>query len=310
MFLNQLESYQDFFSLADAEPLCNFLLDSLRPLFDVLRALIIKENSQSSLVDSCGILIGYFDSKEEKLFKEISIEILEDCQHRLIFKVETMIENEVLNYTLPQKDIAMWSDLAFTGIHPQLNSLSCGSSILQQIKPVLSETVYHEIAQDVMENCLSSILLNSSLISNDLAVSLFQLQHIKLLEASKKSLLITAIREERILDLSEITDAMGQMMSNRSSLFYISQDNSILKLVATKRPKIVSSKIDIDEVLAEKKKESLEHISSAMLNCNDFKALRLSVLKSKACLDHDLYCYLRDNVIAKRNDFHEIEDIV
>ncbi|GBB87592.1 hypothetical protein RclHR1_14060001 [Rhizophagus clarus] len=321
--------------------LCSYMYDYLRPR-------IIHETNIETLSELCAILQVHLNQDSEKngekegqglQFSYLIRNVLQDAQHRLVFRVQTFIRNEIQNFVPQPSDLdypnklkelkdsneqaesgennQTSSDNYTTGssspailavqqdngdnednestVSPQTNVIDTGNMykgwfptlqrtlwILSKLYQCVNTTIFDDIAQDVVDLCLQSLLNASELIFKErkLDGQLFLIKHLLILKDQIASFDTQFIHEEKDLDFSEITTALSEILQNKYSIL---SPNTLLGLAQKGIPKIVESRIDskqevdkelkkiCEEFITESVQDAIEPLSSFILKVSAFK---------------------------------------
>jgi hypothetical protein len=92
--------------------------------------------------------------------------------------------------------------------------------ILSKLYQCVNSTIFDDIAQDVVDLCLQSLLNASELITKENTIDgqLFLIKHLLILKDQIASFDTQFVHEEKDLDFSEITIALSEILRNKYSI--------------------------------------------------------------------------------------------
>ncbi|CAG8471282.1 5572_t:CDS:10 [Ambispora leptoticha] len=171
-------------------------------------------------------------------------------------------------------------------VSPHCNGL-CGF-FQNFIHALMCDSIFDDIAQEVVQLCLESLLTASENITkkNKLDGQLFLIKHLLILKEQIATFKTQFIHEEKDLDFSEITDAINEILQNKYSIL---RPNTLFGLAQKGMPKVVESRVDsklevdkrlksvCEEFILDNAKEAVEPLSSFLLkasfnkNSNDIR---------------------------------------
>ncbi|RIA80198.1 Sec34-like family-domain-containing protein [Glomus cerebriforme] len=154
--------------------------------------------------------------------------------------------------------------------------------ILSKLYQCVNTTIFDDIAQDVVDLCLQSLLTASELIIKEhkLDGQLFLIKHLLILKDQIASFDTQFVHEEKDLDFSEITTALSEILQNKYSIL---SPNTLLGLAQKGIPKIVENRVDskqevdkelkriCEEFITESVQAAIEPLSSFILKVSAFK---------------------------------------
>lgn len=248
------------------------------PLHDRMRERTLKESDVAALCDSVTLLNKYYQFEEgsdeyEAQFKNIKLDkifepLLQDIQHRLIFRVQIYVEKMIAGYK-PTKDVFMInhrkessqkSDNEEDIVNSFMQSLSgseedveemhsCSPPVLRavallsRIYQMVNSSIFDVLAHHIVHDCIESLrsALQIALTADDsLDIKLSYLKNLLILRKQVQNFDIHYVCNETYVDFSGLTDFLRSLAKGALA----SRKSSVLSLAREGAPKVVNNMVD------------------------------------------------------------------
>ncbi|RHZ56100.1 hypothetical protein Glove_406g88 [Diversispora epigaea] len=167
--------------------------------------------------------------------------------------------------------------------------------ILSKLYRCVNPSIFDDIAQEVVLLCLHSLLSASDIITKKSRIDgqLFLIKHLLILKEQIASFDTQFVHEEKDLDFSLITDALGELLQNKYSIL---SPTKLIGLASKGIPKVVENRIDskqevdkelkriCEDFIFDSSKAAIEPLSSFLVKVsafrlrNDLKAVHYQTL--------------------------------
>lgn len=274
MFSKERSLYIKFFGYEEFEQdaFQNWLMDLSEPLYDTLRKRTIRELDISRLCELTSVLL-LFDNEENSesatselgpLFKPI----LYDVQSRLVFRVQTVVDQSIVRYTPTTDDLSTVShrkksstkevkasnfdaiDL-LDGWYPPMK---IAISLLSQIYQLVNSAIFDDLAHRIVHECIVSLEKLQALAKlrlGNMDSWLFMIKNYLMMRAQITEFDIESIPAEVQVDFSGIQDVVNALRTEGLNSL------NLLKLAQAGVPKVINNMFDAKEELYAKLKNSI-----------------------------------------------------
>lgn len=273
-FSKERSLYTKFFGYGEFEQdaFQNWLIDLSEPLYDTLRQRIIRELDISRLCELTSVLL-LFDNEEGSdasaselgpLFKPI----LYDVQSRLVFRVQTMVEQSIVRYNPTSDDLTTVSHRKKTAIKEVKASnfdaidlldgwyppMKTAISLLSQIYQLVNSAIFDDLAHRIVHECIISLDKVEALAKarlGNMESWLFMIKNYLMMRAQITEFDIESIPAEVQVDFSGIQDVVSALRTEGLNSL------NLLRLAQAGVPKVINNMFDAKEELYAKLKNSI-----------------------------------------------------
>lgn len=270
LYRQEWELYKLFFHAF--EPFSAWVSDTGEQLQDALRRRIIREQSIESLCELTSLLLDLVGNGTDNDFVPQFRPILEDVQSRLVFRVQSLIENDIIRYVPKSDDFAEGSrkndnksngsvvegkkadstneaetPLALVS-YSWYGPLRRSVMLLSQIYQLVNSHVFDDLAHRIVHECLASLerakMVGSSRLG-PMEAQLFLIRNLLLLQTQIVEFDIGFVPPELQFDFSAIQDLFSSIRSQGVSFGV----ESLLNLARATVPRVVSNMFDAKQEL-------------------------------------------------------------
>ncbi|KAI5962371.1 COG3 [Candida pseudojiufengensis] len=300
----------------------NFLKGVLEPLYDDIRLLILKESNISSLCQFTTLLQKYYEfednegslSNQNYFSNDESIKygylfqpILDDCQNRLIFKIQNYIDNQLIKYKPKTIDLKIgfkkqtnnkhsldvdYEDNLFPEIYlPLAKALTILSNIYELVNGYVFDDIAHYIVHASIEMLRGEYL---KLAINQLGIiegKILYLKNLIILRDQIKNFDIQFIRNDFTIDFKSGFINIWNFIKFQNS-------NGIIEVVKQSIPKVINNMIDAN---MEIEMELNNSVTEFLTICSN--EICKPILGEK--LNNDNLNKFKDNLIIKIPNYYK-----
>ncbi|CAN6674465.1 conserved oligomeric Golgi complex subunit 3 [Trichomonascus vanleenenianus] len=288
-----LDEYRLFTKHFDeGHDLCvNWLVDLCEPLYDLLRQKILREASITKLSELTAMLLVYdrteaeeltnFNTVEEVDFGMLFRPILHDVQTRLVFRVQSYVDSDIVRYVPKSDDLTVLghrrrpskpgtgdnaaeqeestfeSSTLFQGWYPPMRK---SITLLSQIYQLINSQVFDDLAHNIVHQCILSLQNAHALAESRLGpieAQLFMIKNLRILSRQVSEFDIESIPAETQIDFSGLQDTFAHI--RREGITF--SGASILKLAKESVPRVVNNMLDAKEELYAKLRNAVHEFT-------------------------------------------------
>lgn len=261
LYRQEWELYKLFFQAV--EPFSAWVADIGEQLQDAMRRRIIREQNIESLCELTSLLLDLLDTGNNHYDFILQFRpILEDVQSRLVFRVQSVIENEIIRYHPKSEDFAEGSrrgrkSLVANGDGQTPLSVLSQSwyeplrrsvMLLSQIYRLVNSHVFDDLAHRIVHECLASLERARAVAVSRLGKvegQLFLIQNLLILQTQIVEFDIGYVPPELQFDFSAIQELFSSITSQGVSFGV----ESLLNLARASVPRVVSNMVDAKQEL-------------------------------------------------------------
>ncbi|ODQ64912.1 Sec34-domain-containing protein [Nadsonia fulvescens var. elongata DSM 6958] len=291
----------------DDTDLYSWFQDLCEPLYDVLRNRIIHENNVSNLCELTSLLQDlsaetaneedeYYDRNvdyDDVNYGRILFRILQDAQSRLVFKVQSYVDTEIVRYVPKNEDFSVLgqrkkstatvdsenltnedTETAIGSRRQQFNTESLfkgwyvpmknAVQLLSQIYQLVNSRVFDDLAHNVVHECLISIKRASDFLQQKSGAQdglLFLIKHLIILKDQITEFDIQYVPSEVEIDFS----GLGELISTIRTSGISFSSEGLMSLARVGVPKVVNNMLDAREELFANLRNAINEFTESSL---------------------------------------------
>jgi hypothetical protein len=271
--------FDKFFSNGD-NYFREWLSDLCDPLYDTLRQRIIRETSIDNLCELTSMLLSYDNSGDEEKdsinYAYVFQPVLHDVQSRLVFRVQTYIQSDIVQYVPKPEDLSEMgghrkkdieeekndedsfnTETLFKGWYPPMRK---AITLLSQIYQLVKSTVFDDLAHRIVHECMESLQKAQTLAVSRLGAieaHLFFIKHLLTLRTQIMGFDIDYVPAEVLVDFSGLQEVFSKVRQEGVSF----SGSGLLNLAKASVPKVVNDMFDAKEELYAKLKNSIHEFT-------------------------------------------------
>jgi hypothetical protein len=279
IYLQEYRLFRLFFEAAPETSFLQWLGDLSEPLYDLLRQRIIREGSIDNLCELTSLLLSYENDDDELNEDKLTTSgwfgpVLEDVQSRLVFRVQTIVEQDIVRYVPKADDISQLgrrrkkslvesnestqhdfdTEQLLQGLYPPMKR---AVTLLSQIYQLVNSKVFDDLAHRVVHESMVALQRAFSLAVARLGpieAELFQIKNLLMLRSQILGFDIESAPAEVQIDFSGIQEVFTLVRQEGVSF----TSSSLLNLARAGVPKVVNNMLDAKEELYAKLKNAIQ----------------------------------------------------
>eukprot|EP01128_Nolandella_sp_AFSM9_P000467 TRINITY_DN10624_c0_g1_i1.p1 TRINITY_DN10624_c0_g1~~TRINITY_DN10624_c0_g1_i1.p1 ORF type:complete len:655 (+),score=110.26 TRINITY_DN10624_c0_g1_i1:47-1966(+) len=166
--------------------------------------------------------------------------ILEEVAARLIDVSTLIIRDEILSY-IPSAEDLIYSKGENTKWYPCLDKTL---SLLSRLYLIIDHEAFDAVALSCLQACLQNLNVAAVRFEDAQESDLFIISQLLLLQPQLAPFSINFVLTETHLDFSDFLKEFRAMITMRKSVFSLSRDNALYRLIAASAPRFKSRRID------------------------------------------------------------------
>lgn len=259
-----------------------FFKNLIEPFYDSIRERLLRETNISLLCQLTNLLQNYYEFEDYKSSEvnlgEVFQSILDDCQSRLIFKIQLYIDNKLIPYKPTPEDLNIgnkkksvneldedFKENLFEDLYLPLGK---ALTILSNIYELINSIVFDDLAHYIVHSCIE-ILRKASVLSQKYSGSvdskLFYLKNLIILKYQLSNFDIQFVRTETSLDFTSGLNELYTLIRNGDIIVNLNQ-NGWFNLIKRTVPKVINNMIDAKTEVELEINNSINELLSEYLN--------------------------------------------
>lgn len=249
-------------------PLYDFFRSIVDPFYDLIRQKILKETNISLLCQLTNLLQNNYYEFEDEFgghedqikYGEIFQPILNDCESRLVFRIQIYVDNKLIPYQPTSEDLKLGhinetknkkansldEDLPENLFEELYLPLGKALTILSNIYELINSMVFDDLAHYIVHSCIEILKAGSALcmkLSGEIDSRLYYLKNLIILKYQLNNFDIQFVRTETSLDFTSGLNELYNLIRTGEVMINVNQ-NGWFNLIKKTVPKIINNMID------------------------------------------------------------------